>query len=106
MKFDLEKFLVKYEKFVPLALFLLFVAVTVPGISWGAPSLWNPDELFWRVNMALGGEMKFDETEPDYNYPHYPNTLCMGLGGWLKEQVALRQISWFLPGLFRFYWVG
>ena len=63
MKIDLGKSLVKYEKFIPLVLFLLFVAVTVPGISWGAPSLWNPDELFWRVNMALGGEMKFDETD-------------------------------------------
>jgi len=107
MKFDLEKFLVKYEKFVPLALFLLFVAVTVPGISWGAPSLWNADELFWRVNMALGGEMKFDETEPDYNYPSLPKHVMYGVG-WLVERaggsqtdilVSARLISVLLGGL-------
>jgi len=75
MKFELTKYLTRYEKFIPIVLFLLFLLVTIPGISWGAPSLWNPDELFWRVNMALGGEMKFDETEPDYNYPSLVLTL-------------------------------
>ena len=67
-----ENFLFRYEKIIPVILFLLFLCVTIPGISWGTPSLWNPDELVWRVNMALGGEMKFDETEPDYNYPSMP----------------------------------
>jgi len=107
MKIDLGKSLVKYEKFIPLVLFLLFVAVTVPGISWGAPSLWNPDELFWRVNMALGGEMKFDETEPDYNYPSLPKHVMYGVG-WLVEKaggsqrdilVSARLISVLLGGL-------
>lgn len=107
MKFDLERFLVKYEKFIPLLLLLIFVAVTVPGISWGAPSLWNPDELFWRVNMALGGEMKFDETEPDYNYPSLPKHVMYGVG-WLVERaggsqtdilVSARLISVLLGGL-------
>ena len=107
MKYDLEKFLVKNEKFIPLVLLLLFVAVTVPGISWGAPSLWNPDELFWRVNMALGGEMKFDETEPDYNYPSLPKHVMYGVG-WLVEKaggsqtdilVSARLISVLLGGL-------
>ncbi len=88
-------------------LFLLFLAVTVPGISWGAPSLWNPDELFWRVNMALGGEMKFDETEPDYNYPSLPKHIMYGVG-WLVDKaggsqvdvlVSARLISVFLGGL-------
>ena len=88
-------------------LFLLFLLVTVPGISWGAPSLWNPDELFWRVNMALGGEMKFDETEPDYNYPSLPKHIMYGVG-WLVEQaggssvdilVSVRLISVLLGGL-------
>ena len=107
MKFELTKFLVRYEKFVPLALFLLFLLVTVPGISWGAPSLWNPDELVWRVNMALGGEMKFDETEPDFNYPSLPKHIMYGIG-WLVSQaegstadiiVSARLISVLLGGL-------
>lgn len=107
MKFDLEKALIKYEKFIPLVLFLLFLAITLPGISWGAPSLWNPDELFWRVNMALGGEMKFDETEPDYNYPSLPKHIMYGVG-WLVDKmggshvdvlVSARLISVVLGGL-------
>jgi hypothetical protein len=107
MKFELTKFLVRYEKFVPFALFLLFLLVTVPGISWGAPSLWNPDELVWRVNMALGGEMKFDETEPDFNYPSLPKHVMYGVE-WLVKQaggsqtdliVSARLISVLLGGL-------
>ncbi len=107
MKLDFEKILAKYEKFIPLALFLLFLLVTLPGISWGAPSLWNPDELVWRVNMALGGEMKFDETEPDYNYPSLPKYTMYGVG-WLVRQaggsqtdviVSARLISVLLGGL-------
>ncbi len=107
MKFDFTNFLFKYEKFIPFVLFLMFLAVTLPGISWGAPSLWNPDELVWRVNMALGGEMKFDETEPDYNYPSLPKHVMFGVG-WLVKQiggsqadiiVSARLISVFLGGL-------
>ena len=107
MKFELTKFLIRYEKFIPLGLFLIFLLVTVPGISWGAPSLWNPDELVWRVNMALGGEMKFDETEPDYNYPSLPKHVMYGVG-WLVQQaggsqadiiVSARLISVLLGGL-------
>jgi hypothetical protein len=107
MKFELTKFLIRYEKFIPFTLFLLFLLVTVPGISWGAPSLWNPDELVWRVNMALGGEMKFDETEPDFNYPSLPKHVMYGVE-WLVKQgggsqtdiiVSARLISVLLGGL-------
>ncbi len=107
MKFELTKFLIRYEKFIPFVLFLLFLLVTVPGISWGAPSLWNPDELVWRVNMALGGEMKFDETEPDFNYPSLPKHVMYGVE-WLVKQaggsqtdiiVSARLISVLLGGL-------
>lgn len=87
MEIKLTSFLVRYEKFIPFVLFLLFMLVTVPGISWGAPSLWNPDELVWRVNMALGGEMKFDETEPDFNYPSLPKHIMYGVG-WLVNKVG------------------
>jgi hypothetical protein len=107
MKFELEKFLVKNEKFIPLVLFLLFVAVTIPGISWGAPSLWNPDELVWRVKMALGGEMTFDETEPDYNYPSLPKYVMYGVGRVVEKAggsqaevlVSARLVSVLLGGL-------
>jgi hypothetical protein len=107
MKFELTRSLVRYEKFIPFVLFLLFLLVTVPGISWGAPSLWNPDELVWRVNMALGGEMKFDETEPDFNYPSLPKHVMYGIG-WLVSKaggsttdviVSARLISVLLGGL-------
>lgn len=107
MKFEFAKFLVRYEKFIPFALFLIFLLVTVPGISWGTPSLWNPDELVWRVNMALGGEMKFDETEPDFNYPSLPKHVMYGVE-WLVKQaggsqagliVSARLISVLLGGL-------
>jgi len=107
MKFNLTHILTKYEKNIPLLLFVLFAAVTLPGISWGAPSLWNPDELVWRVNMALGGEMKFDETEPNYNYPSLPKYIMFGVG-WLVQQaggsqadviVSARLISVLLGGL-------
>jgi Dolichyl-phosphate-mannose-protein mannosyltransferase len=87
MKFELSKFLTRYEKFIPLALFLAFLLVTVPGISWGAPALWNPDELVWRVTKALDGELKFDENEPDFNYPSLPKYVMYGVG-WLVEGVG------------------
>lgn len=64
----------------PLALFLLFLAVSLPGISWGAPALWNPDELVWRVDKALHGELIFDVSEPDFNYPSLPKYVMYAIG--------------------------
>ncbi len=107
MKIALTQFLVRYEKFIPLVLFLSFLLLTVPGISWGAPSLWNPDELVWRAIKALQGEMRFDETEPDFNYPSLPKHVMYGVG-WLVEQaggsqadviVSARLVSVLLGGL-------
>ena len=85
MKFELTKFLVRYEKAIPFALFVLFLLITVPGISWGAPDLWNVDELYWRVNKALGGELIFDETEPDYNYPSLPKYVMYAVSWTVRE---------------------
>ncbi len=73
-------FLTRYEKFIPLILFSLFLAASVPGVTWGAPALWNPDELVWRVVEAVHGDMVFDETEPDYNYPSLPKYVMYGIG--------------------------
>ena len=97
----------RYEKIIPFALFVLFVAITVPGISWGTPSLWNPDELVWRALKALDGELKFDETEPDYNYPSLPKHVMFGIGWLVRELggsradmiVSARLISVVLGGL-------
>ena len=44
------------------------------------PALWNPDELVWRVDSALRGDMVFDETEPDFNYPSLPKYVMFGIG--------------------------
>lgn len=107
MKFEVDKFLGQYEKFIPLVLFSLFLLVTTPGLSWGVPALWNPDELVWRVNKALDGEMRFDETEPDFNYPSLPKHIMYGVG-WLVERtggsesdviIAARLVSVLLGGL-------
>jgi hypothetical protein len=73
-------YLVRHERFIPFALFVLFFAVSIPGVNWGAPSLWNPDELVWRVIEAVNGELIFDETEPDYNYPSLPKYVMFGVG--------------------------
>ena len=82
MQNKLNSFFSRYEFLLPLFIFLLFLAAALPGISWGAPALWNPDELVWRVDMALGGYMQFDVTEPDYNYPSLPKYV-MYLIGWV-----------------------
>jgi 4-amino-4-deoxy-L-arabinose transferase-like glycosyltransferase len=68
------------EKSIPLLLFLLFLAVTIPGVTWGLPALWNPDELVWRVSSALRGEIIFDVTEPDFNYPSLPKYVMFAVG--------------------------
>ncbi len=70
----------RYEFLIPLFLFMLFLAVSLPGVSWGAPALWNPDELIWRVDQALGGYMQFDVTEPDFNYPSLPKQVMYLVG--------------------------
>ena len=56
------------------------MAASLPGIQWGAPELWNPDELVWRAASALRGELVFDETEPDINYPSLPKYVMYGIG--------------------------
>jgi len=80
-------FLTRYERWLPLGLFVVFLLITLPGINWGAPDLWNPDELVWRVIKALDGEMKFDESEPDFNYPSLPKHIMYGVG-WLARMLG------------------
>lgn len=80
MQNKLNSFFSKYELVLPCIIFILFMLAALPGISWGAPSLWNPDEMVWRVNSALHGELIFDETEPDWNYPSLPKYVMYGIG--------------------------
>lgn len=80
MQHRLTGFMIRNEALLPVFIFLLFLAVSLPGVNWGVPALWNPDEMVWRVDMALGGHMQFDETEPDFNYPSLPKYVMYAIG--------------------------
>jgi hypothetical protein len=78
----------RYEFLIPLGLFLAFLAVTLPGIAWGAPEIWHPDEVVYIAINALQGETDFDSS--NFNHPHLPIYLMLGLG---KILVALGQTN-------------
>jgi len=80
MQQRLISFVTRNEALLPAFIFLLFLAVSIPGVNWGVPALWNPDEMVWRVDSALRGEIIFDETEPDFNYPSLPKYVMFGIG--------------------------
>jgi len=98
-------FLTRNEFLIPLVLFLVFLAVTLPGISWGAPSVWHPDEIVVRSMKALDGEWKFSETNFDYpDLPQYTmywlGRLVLALGyGKVEVLVSARVLSATLAGL-------
>lgn len=104
MQQKLTNFIVRNEVLLPAFIFLLFLAVSVPGVNWGVPALWNPDELVWRVDSALRGEIIFDKTEPDFNYPSLPKYVMFGVGkvvyslGYSSSKffIAARLVSAFL----------
>lgn len=79
-------FLEKYEFIIPLILFALFLAFTLPGISWGAPGIWHPDEVVYIAIKALYEGTDFDAS--NFNHPHLPIYAMLGLG---KTLVALGQ---------------
>lgn len=98
-------FLLRNKFLIPLALFVVFLAVSLPGISWGAPDVWHPDEVVVRSIKALYGEWKFSEINFDYpDLPQYTMfvlgkiTLALGYGD--KEiLIASRVLSAVLAGL-------
>ncbi len=98
-------FLEKHEYIVPLVLFLVFLAVTLPGISWGYPDGWHPDEIVIRAIWALRGEWQFSEI--NFDYPDLPQYVMLGLGklvlafgyGEADIRVAARVLSAVLAGL-------
>lgn len=73
-------FIIRNEKLIPAFIFLLFLMASIPGVNWGVPALWNPDEMVWRVDGALRGDIIFDETEPDFNYPSLPKYVMFAIG--------------------------
>ena len=98
-------FLVRNEYLIPLALFLVFLIATLPGISWGAPSVWHPDEIVVRSMKALEGQWQFSETNFDYpDLPQYSmywlGKLVLALGyGKTEILVSARVLSAMLAGL-------
>lgn len=75
---QLKTRLEKREWMIPLGLFILFLAFTLPGIAWGAPDIWHPDEIVVRSIKALHGEWKFSEY--NFNYPDLPQYVMYYLG--------------------------
>ena len=95
----------KYDFIIPIALFVIFLAVTLPGISWGYPSGWHPDEIVVRAIWVLRGEWQFSEI--NFDYPDLPQYVMLGLGrlvlafGYAEPdiRVAARVLSAVLAGL-------
>jgi dolichyl-phosphate-mannose-protein mannosyltransferase len=79
-------YLERYEFIIPLILFAVFLVFTLPGISWGAPSIWHPDEVVYIAIHALQGQTEFDSS--NFNHPHLPIYMMLGLG---KILIALGQ---------------
>jgi 4-amino-4-deoxy-L-arabinose transferase-like glycosyltransferase len=100
-------FLERHEKILSALLFAAFAALTIPGISWGAPAIWNPDELISHVNDALvrNDFSYFDQT--NFDYPSLPKYVMYWLGRMMYHYqfsdaqfiVAARLISVLLGGL-------
>jgi len=81
-----KNILQRHEFIIPIVLFIVFLAVTLPGISWGAPSIWHPDEVVYISIEALHGDIDFDAN--NFNHPHLPIYAMLGLG---KILLALGQ---------------
>src|SRR5688572_1942640 len=96
----------KFEFLIPFLLFIVFLALTLPGISWGAPSTWHPDEIVVRsIKALLDAEYRFDEV--NFDYPTLPQYVMYGLGkvvlglGYSEKEVLIsaRVLSAVLAGL-------
>ena len=100
-----RSFLERYEFLLPLGLFLVFLVITLPGISWGGLNGWHPDEIVVRSIKALHGQWQFDEI--NFDYPSLPQYVMFGLGkvilglGYtdLEVLIASRVLSAVLAGL-------
>jgi len=74
-----KSFTAKQEFLISLGLFILFLAFTLPGITWGAPNLWHPDEIVVRsINALEDSTYHFDDI--NFDYPTLPQYVMYGLG--------------------------
>jgi len=97
-------FLEKYEFIIPLLLFALFLIFTLPGIAWGAPGIWHPDEVVYIALKGLYEGTEFDAA--NFNHPHLPiyamywlGKILAALGGTSKEVlIGARILSAVLAG--------
>src|SRR5512132_1609440 len=100
-----QAFLEKHEFIIPLALSLIFIAFTLPRISWGAPNIWHPDEIVYISIRSLHENVDFDSS--NFNHPHLPIYAMLGLGKLLlafgqtdrEVLIAARILSTVLVGL-------
>ena len=75
----LSDFISRHERWIPIVLGLIFAAVTIPGIAWGAPDIRNPDEIVMRVNQAFSGNFSFFDQQ-NFDYPSLPKYVMYGIG--------------------------
>lgn len=84
---------------------MIFVLITIPGISWGAPGFWHPDEIVQIVDRAIERGLVFDEK--NFNYPSLSKHVMYCVGefvyglGYARTAfiMAARLISVILGGL-------
>lgn len=80
-----------------LVITLLNIALNYPGLSWGLPGMWHPDEALRTIVGAIR------KGEIPYNHPHYPNLYLYFLYAawkflspffsWAFTAICLRAIS-------------
>lgn len=54
------------------------VLVNAQSLDWGLPGSWNPDELVYRVDLALDGKWEFDSY--NFDYPSLPKYVMFYIG--------------------------
>ena len=74
----LNKILTKYEKAIPIFFFLIFIVITIPGITWGLPERLHPHEIVKEAFKAISTDWEFD-TET-FNYTSLPKHVMYWLG--------------------------
>jgi Dolichyl-phosphate-mannose-protein mannosyltransferase len=92
-------------KYLPLLLFIFFVLITLPGISWGTPNLWHPDEQVKVADRAIRGLIVLDTS--NFNQPSLAKYTMYWLGrlvywlGFSRAEFiqAARAVSVILGGL-------
>jgi len=63
----------KFEKEdlgIIVSIVLLFILIAIPGIDWGAPSFWNPDEIVQFVSITSKEDIAYNQR--NVTYPDLP----------------------------------